>query len=70
VPFNNKGNRAYEYVKELKKIWIEENVEFNGEYYNIPQSKIGPKPVQKPYRPIYLGGFSPITIKRIIENDL
>jgi len=41
VPFNNKGNRAYEYGKELKKIWIEENVEFNGEYYNIPQSKIG-----------------------------
>ena len=38
---NNKGNRTYEYVKELKKIWTEENVEFNGEYYNIPQSKIG-----------------------------
>jgi alkanesulfonate monooxygenase SsuD/methylene tetrahydromethanopterin reductase-like flavin-dependent oxidoreductase (luciferase family) len=41
VPFNNKANRAYEYVKELKKIWTEENVEFNGEYYNIPQTKIG-----------------------------
>ena len=41
MPFNNKGNRAYEYVKKLKKILTEENVEFNGEYCNIPQSKIG-----------------------------
>jgi probable F420-dependent oxidoreductase len=70
VPFNNKGKRADEYVKVLKKIWTEENVEFKGQYYSIPQSKIGPKPVQKPHIPIYLGGFSPNSIKRIIENDL
>ncbi len=70
VPFSNRGKRADEYVKVLKKIWTEENVEFKGKYYNIPQSKIGPKPVQKPHIPIYLGGFSPNTITRIIENDL
>ena len=27
--------------RKLKKIWTEENIEFSGEYYNIPQSKIG-----------------------------
>ena len=70
VPFSNKGKRADEYVRVLKKIWAEENVEFKGQYYSIPQSKIGPKPLQKPYIPIYLGGFSPNTIKRIVENDL
>jgi probable F420-dependent oxidoreductase len=70
VPFINKGKRADEYVKVLKKIWTEENVEFKGQFYNIPKSKIGPKSVQKPHIPIYLGGFSPNTIKRIIENDL
>ncbi len=70
VPFSNKGKRADEYVRVLKKIWTEENVEFKGQYYSIPQSKIGPKPLQKPYIPIYLGGFSPNTMKRIVENDL
>jgi probable F420-dependent oxidoreductase len=70
VPFNNKGKRADEFVKVLKKIWTEENVEFKGQFYNIPQSKIGPKPVQKPHIPIYLGGFSSNTVKRIVENDL
>ena len=70
VPFSNKGKRADEYVRVLKKIWTEENVEFKGQYYSIPQSKIGPKPLQKPCIPIYLGGFSPNTMKRIVENDL
>ncbi len=70
TPFNNKGKRADEYVKALKKIWIDESVEFKGQYYNIPKSKIGPKPLQNPHIPVYLGGFSPNTLRRIVENDL
>ena len=46
--------RAYEYIQILKKIWTEDAVEFKGEYYNIPVSKIGPEPKQKPHIPIYL----------------
>jgi alkanesulfonate monooxygenase SsuD/methylene tetrahydromethanopterin reductase-like flavin-dependent oxidoreductase (luciferase family) len=39
-----------------KDIWTEhERVEFKGKYYNIQASKIGPKPIQKPHIPIYLG---------------
>jgi hypothetical protein len=41
-------------------------VEFKGKFYNIPASKIGPKPGI----PIYLGGFSPNTFSRIIKYDL
>ncbi len=70
IPFNNKGKRADEYVKMLKRIWMDESVEFKGQYYNIPKSKIGPKPVQKPHIPVYLGGFSPNALRRIVENDL
>jgi probable F420-dependent oxidoreductase len=67
VPFKNKGNRADEYVQVLKKIWTEEIVQFKGEFYNIPPSKIDPKPIQKPHPPILLGGFSPKTFSRIVN---
>jgi probable F420-dependent oxidoreductase len=67
VPFENKGARANEFIQALKKIWIDDIVEFKGKYYNIPASKIGPKPVQKPHIPIYLGGFSPNTFSRIAK---
>jgi probable F420-dependent oxidoreductase len=67
VPFKNRGNRANEYVQVLKKIWTEEIVEFKGEFYNIPPSKIDPKPIQKPHPPILFGGFSPKTFSRIVN---
>jgi probable F420-dependent oxidoreductase len=69
IPFNNKGKRADEYIQVLKKAWKDDTVEFRGQYYSIPASKIGPKPLQKPHIPIYLGGFSPNTFSRIVNQD-
>src|SRR5215207_4857511 len=65
IPFENRGKRADEFIEALKKIWTEDIVEFKGEYYNIPASKIGPKPIQKPHIPIYLGGYVTKTFNRI-----
>jgi probable F420-dependent oxidoreductase len=69
IPFQNKGKRADEFIQALKKIWRDDVVEFKGEYYNIPASKIGPKPMQKPHPPVYMGGFSPNTFSRIVNYD-
>jgi probable F420-dependent oxidoreductase len=69
IPYANRGERAEEFLQVLKKIWSDDVVEFKGKYYNIPASKINPKPVQKPI-PVYLGGFSPNTFSRIIRYDL
>ena len=69
IPFSSKGKRADEFIQVLRKIWSEDVVEFKGQYYNIPKSKIGPKPIQKPNIPIYLGGFSPNTFARIVDYD-
>ena len=67
IPFENRGARADEFIQALTKTWTEDIVEFKGRYYNIPASKIGPKPIQKPRIPIYLGGFSPNTFSRIAK---
>ncbi|MGH9913366.1 MAG: TIGR03619 family F420-dependent LLM class oxidoreductase, partial [Nitrososphaeraceae archaeon] len=67
IPYKDKGTRADEYLQVLKKIWTDDIVEFKGQFYNIPASKIGPKPVQKPHPPMLLGGFSPKTFSRIVN---
>jgi alkanesulfonate monooxygenase SsuD/methylene tetrahydromethanopterin reductase-like flavin-dependent oxidoreductase (luciferase family) len=54
-------------LQSLKRIWTDEVVEFKGQFYSIPSSKIGPKPVQKPHPPILLGGFSPNTFLLIVN---
>ena len=67
VPFERRGQRADEFLQILKLIWTDEVVEFKGQFYSIPASKIGPKPVQKPHPPMLLGGFSPKTFSRIVS---
>jgi hypothetical protein len=66
----NRGERADEFLQVMKKIWTDDIVEFKGKYYNIPASKVEPKPIQKPHIPTYLGGFSSKTFSRIINQEL
>jgi probable F420-dependent oxidoreductase len=68
IPFRHRGARADEYLQVLKRIWTDDVVEFRGQFYNIPASKIGPKPVQKPHPPILLGGLSPNTFSRVVNH--
>lgn len=69
VPFANRGERADETLEILKKIWTREIVEHNGKFFSIPQSKIGPKPIQRPHPPIYLAGFNGNTFDRILRTS-
>jgi alkanesulfonate monooxygenase SsuD/methylene tetrahydromethanopterin reductase-like flavin-dependent oxidoreductase (luciferase family) len=45
IPFKDRGKRADEFIQTLKRIWTDDVVEFRGKFYNIPASKIGPKPI-------------------------
>lgn len=67
IPYKDRGTRADEYLQVLKKIWTDDVVEFKGQFYKIPPSKIGPKPVQEPHPPVLLGGFTPRTFSRIVN---
>jgi probable F420-dependent oxidoreductase len=65
IPFKDRGKRADEYIQMIREIWTDDVVEFKGQYYHVPASKICPKPIQKPHIPIYLGGYSQGTFARI-----
>jgi probable F420-dependent oxidoreductase len=63
--WQERGKRADELIQALKKIWTTDPVEFQGKYYRIPKSIIGPKPVQKPHPPIYMAAYTPSAMKRV-----
>lgn len=67
IPFEQKGMRADEFIRLLKQIWLEQTIEFYGQFYTVPVSKIGPKPIQKPELPLYLGGSSSNTFSRMVK---
>src|SRR5205814_8856959 len=66
VPFKDRGRRGDEFLKLLKMIWTQDEVEFAGEFYRVPRARVEPKPLQKPHPPITIGGYSPLVVKRAV----
>jgi probable F420-dependent oxidoreductase len=67
IPFSERGNRSDEYIKIFKELWTEERPTFQGEYFRFSNIKFEPKPIQKPYPPIWVGGNSRRGIRRADE---
>ncbi len=51
----------------MKALWTEEEAEFHGRYVNFDRVWLYPKPKQKPHPPLFLGGESDHTLKRVAE---
>ncbi len=61
-------NRLKESILLIKKLWTEDNVNFDGIYYKTINANLEPKPVQKPYLPIWIGGKSQ-AIKQLVAEE-
>ena len=66
VPFRQRGKRGDEFLRCLKEIWTKDEVEFEGEFYKVPRSRVEPKPLQKPHPPITVGGYGKVVVKRAV----
>jgi alkanesulfonate monooxygenase SsuD/methylene tetrahydromethanopterin reductase-like flavin-dependent oxidoreductase (luciferase family) len=64
---SGRGAQADEFIAVLKAIWTSDLVEFQGQFYQIPQPIIQPKSVQKPYPPPYLAAFAPPALRRLAK---
>jgi probable F420-dependent oxidoreductase len=64
IPFEHRGSRAVEQVQLMKRLWTEDDVTHKGRFYNVENLTVGPKPIQKPYPPIWTGGSAEVALKR------
>lgn len=67
VPFERRGKRMDEAIKVLRLLWTKNDVNFSGDFYNLSGVTLDPKPVQKPYPAIWVGGASKRTFQRVAE---
>lgn len=63
VPFRERGRRTDEAIQILRRLWLEDEVTFHGEFFHLDRITIFPKPVQKP-PPIWIGGKSEAAMRR------
>src|ERR1700749_4396622 len=62
--FATRMQKMREQVEAMKAIWTQSTGEYNAEIVKVPSMQTGPKPVQKPYPPILLGGAFPYAARR------
>src|SRR5208282_3778937 len=59
VNFARRWQHLREAVEALRMLWSGDDVSYAGEIVKFPPVKLGPKPVQKPGPPIWLGAHDP-----------
>ena len=65
--FESRHKLARERIEAMKTIWTNDEPEYHGEFVNFDKMKQWPKPKQKPYPPIIVGGAFPYAARRAIR---
>ena len=64
VPREQRVRRFRESVELIKALWTESKVSYHGSIFQLDGATMAPKPVQKPYPPIWFGGAHPDALRR------
>ena len=59
--------RFSEGIALMKALWTEPRVTFDGEFWQLRDSVMDPKPFQKPYPPLWFGGSAPAALRRAVR---
>jgi probable F420-dependent oxidoreductase len=65
VPMRRRGAGYEEHVAAMRAVWGPDPVRFDGRFYQIAESEIGPKPVQPGGPPLLAGAAFPPGIERV-----
>jgi len=59
--------RFTEGVKLMKALWTEPRVTFHGEFWQLENAPMEPKPFQKPFPPLWFGANGPAALRRAVR---
>jgi probable F420-dependent oxidoreductase len=61
-----RGRRLDEALAVCKRLWSDDVVEHHGAYFDFDRVAFEPKPVQRPWPPIHVGGESDAALRRAV----
>ena len=62
VSRTDKYARTRDYLGAMRTIWTDDRPVYEGEFVSFPETEIYPKPEQRPYPPIWVGGGGPKSV--------
>ena len=66
--FDKRGRVSDEYLDIIKKCWTQDPVTHSGEFYAFAPLHCMPHPVQQPHPPIWIGGHSLPSLRRVARR--
>lgn len=66
IPPDQRADRLREAIELLRRLWTEDNVDYDGEYYQLTGVSVNPKPAQGALD-IWIGGNSDAALKRVAQ---
>ncbi len=67
LPAAGRAARFAEGLSVMKRLWTEERVTSDGEFFKLRNASMEPKPFQKPHPPLWFGGHHPNALRRAVE---
>jgi probable F420-dependent oxidoreductase len=67
--WNRRWAQSIEAIQIMKRLWSEDTVEFEGEFFQVPPVQLYPQPATKPGPPILLAGRgTPLSFERMVAH--
>lgn len=63
-----RGRRLDEALAVCKRLWAEQSIEHEGEFFQFDRVHFDPKPIQRPHPPIHVGGESEAALARAARH--
>jgi probable F420-dependent oxidoreductase len=60
--------RFNEALALMKACWTEDQINFDGQLWKLRDASMEPKPVQRPYPPVWFGGSAPAAMRRAVRH--
>lgn len=67
LDFEHRGSVSNEYLEVIKMCWTQDIASFDGRFVSFQDVHTGPRPVQRPHPPIWVGGASDAALRRAIR---
>jgi probable F420-dependent oxidoreductase len=67
IPRREKIQRTRETFEAMRKIWTEDAPAFEGEFVKFPSATVYPKPVQKPFPRVWVGGSTDKSLDMVAD---
>jgi alkanesulfonate monooxygenase SsuD/methylene tetrahydromethanopterin reductase-like flavin-dependent oxidoreductase (luciferase family) len=69
LPFFERQKMSSEAMEIILKAWTQDEVTYQGDYWQFDEALPVPKPYQQPYPPIWVGAHSPASLEYAARNN-